>query len=262
MKTPQLENSSKSYRIAGGKIRIGMGEGDEILDSIAGFITGFDIIEGTNDDGDEYKRIRCELELEGGERVKVGSKIGLDGNASQITPAGFALGLLGCKEGDDIAIFPSLSKPDPKYGKQSTYVTVGIINPNSGRYLPVNTMDRKADFPGDRMKDKLPHILDELRKHALYRDLSPAKDEDEDFSIFARIDTEKKWPSPFGPAQDTYLKGLSKLQGEAVKSYIVCNAETIEKFTHWYETEKESVPKSLAKFVKTTDEEYDPFADE
>jgi hypothetical protein len=261
MKTPQLENSSKTYRIAGGKIRIGMGEGDEILDSIAGFITGFDIIEGTNDDGDEYKRIRCELELENGERVKVGSKIGLDGNASQITPTGFALGLLGCKEGDDIAIFPSLSKPDPKYGKQSTYCTVGIVNPKTGRYLPVNTMDAKADYPGERMKDKLPHILEALKKHALYRDLSPVKeDEDLDLSIFGIVHAEKKWPSPFGEAGATYLKGLSKLQGSTVKEYADASPETIEKFTAWYESEKETVPKSLAKFV--VEDEYDPFGDE
>jgi hypothetical protein len=254
---PQMESALvPTYRIASGKVKLGKGDGDVILDAIAGFLTGFDYIEGTNEEtGDDYARLRCELELKDGSVVRVGCKVGIDKTASQITPCGFALGLMAAKEGDDILIQPALGKPDPRYGKCSTFVNVGIVNPLTGRYIQVKP-DREQ-FPGEKMKEKWAHILKAYKAHPLYRDLSP-KEEDTELDIFAQISLEGKWADPLDEAyKPIYLKGLQKRQA-GVKDYSDCSAETLAGFAEWYESNRDNPPKALARPVET---EYDPFAD-
>jgi hypothetical protein len=255
---PQMEGSLvPTYRIASGKVKLGKGEGDVILDAIAGFVTGFDYIVGTNDEtGDDYARLRCELELKDGSVVRVGCKVGLDKTASQITPCGFALGLMAASEGDDIMIQPALGKPDPRYGKCSTFVNVGIVNPMSGRYTQVKP-DRDQ-YPGEKMKEKWPHILEAYQKHPLYRDLSPKTEEEVDLDIFAQISRDGKWADPLDPQfKGLYIKGLQKRQA-GVKDFADCSAETLKGFAEYYQANKDNPPKALAKPVA----DYDPFADE
>lgn len=257
---PQMEGALiPTYRLAAGKVKIGKGEGDEVLNNIAGFLVGFDYIEGQNEEtGEDYARVRCELELKDGRTVRVGCKVGTNREASQITPAGFAMGMMACKEGDDILIEPKLGQPDPRYGKCSTFCNIGILNPATGRYLQVKP-DRNA-YPGEKTKDKWVHILEAYKKHPLYRDLSP-KNEDEEgagLDIFAQISLEGKWADPFDQTfKLIYIKGLQKRQA-GVKDYSDCTAETLKGFADWYEENKDNPPKSLQRPVET---EYDPFSD-
>lgn len=260
-KAPQMEGALiPTYRLASGKVKIGQGEGDEVLNNIAGFLVGFDYIEGTNEEtGDDYARVRCELELADGQKVRVGCKVGTNREASQITPAGFAMGLMACKEGDDILIQPALGKPDPRYGKCSTFCNIGILNPATGRYTQVKP-DRDA-YPGEKTKDKWQHILKAYQAHPLYRDLSPKEEDEAELDIFAQISLEGKWADPFDPAfKKIYIKGLQKRQ-PGVQEYSDCSAETIKGFAQWYTENKDNPPKTLQP-VKQLEEEYDPFSDE
>lgn len=263
--TPIRESSFKTYRISGGKIRIGMGEGDEILDAISGFITGFDYTKGTNDDGEEYAAIRAELELESGEVVKVRCKVGLDKASSNVSAFGFGASLLQLEAGDDIAIFPSLGKPDPKYGKQPTFVSVGRVNPATGKYKDIR-IDRDS-FPGEKSKDKIHAVVQQLQDHALYKDLSAPKDDEEEDDNANALDimnqpaikflmNSTKWANPLNK-QDAYCAVLTKAAKREIKSYLDLTE------TEWasFETfvKKDKPP---AGCEATEADEYDPFADE
>jgi hypothetical protein len=62
-----------------------------------------------------------------------------------------------------------------------------------------------------------------------------------------------------------YLKMLGKFSDEEIEDFFDCSQETLDEFGDWYAKAKNKpVPKALAPFVvkKTTDDEYDPFADE
>ena len=257
LETPVRESSFKTYRISEGKIKIGQGDGTEVLDAISGFIIGFDYAEGTSDDGEDYAAIRAEIEQKSGERVKVRCKVGLVPSASNVSPVGFALGLLQLAWGDDIAIFPKLSKPDPKYGKCSTFVDVCKVNPATGRYVDVDTRKARESFPGAASKDKLPHIIEELKKHPLYKNLGKQK-EAPGAEYLEAIRDEKKWPDPFGDAKSAYLEIIGKAANSTFADYSEIPAETLEEFFGFYGKNKEKLPKKLEAFIVA----YDPFADE
>lgn len=258
--TPIRETSSTTYRISGGKIRKGAGDGDTILDAISGHLLGFDYIEGVNDDNEDYAAIRAELELASGEKVKVRCKVGLEKSNSNVSACGFALGLLKCELMDDIAIFPKLGNPDPKYGKCPTFVNLGKFNPATGKYADVKT--NRDEFPGVNSKEKLPHVIESLKKHSAYRDLSPKKEGD--LSIFSEIAEEGKWADPFGEAKPVYLEAIGKVGESTYADYSDIPGDILAKFAEVYRTNKDSQPKALAKFApakKNEMDDYDPFSD-
>lgn len=255
--TPIRETSFKTYRISEGKIRIGQGAGTEEMDAISGFILGFDYTEGTSDEGEDYAAIRAELELKSGEKVKVRCKVGLTPSNSNVSAVGFALGLLQLQAGDDMGIFPSLSKPDPKYGKSSTFVDICKANPATGRYVDVNTREARNSYPGQTSKEKLPHILEDLKKHPLYRALGKAK-EAAGTEYLEAIRDEKKWPDPFGDAKPAYLEIIGKAAGSAFADYADVPEATMQEFFAFYGKNKDKTPKKLEAFVEV----YDPFKDE
>jgi hypothetical protein len=266
METPQRENNFKSYRIANGKIAIGREQDGtlEELDAIAGFLIRVGYHEEEYD-GERIGYMECDLELKDGSKCRVKSKVGLNGQASQVGPVGLALGLLDCNLNDDIGIFPKLSaKPDPKFGKFSTYVNVAVINPSSGRYKDVGR-DR-ADYSGETSKQKWASVLDDIRKHECYAE-RPQFDKEEkgeiDLSIFSKIDTDKRWPSPFGKAKATYLQGLADMAGIAgiYEDYAEVPQNVVNGFAEAYNGSTfDDVPENLQPFLSTTASEDKPKA--
>lgn len=260
VEAPIRESSFKTYRISEGKIRIGQGSGTEEMAAISGFILGFDYTEGTSDDGEDYAAIRAELELKSGEKVKVRCKVGLTPSSSNVSATGFALGLLQLSEGDDIGIFPTLSKPDPKYGKCSTFVDVCKANPQTGRYVDVNTRAARNSYPGQTSKEKLPYILEDLKKHPLYRPLG--RKEESQSEYLEAIRDEKKWPDPFGEAKPAYLDIIGKAAKATFGDYSEVPEATMQGFFEFYGKNKAKIPAKLEPFVKADEAEYDPFADQ
>lgn len=258
--SPIRESSFKTYRISEGKIRIGQGSATEEQEAIAGFILGFDYTEGTSDDGEDYAAIRAELELKSGEKVKVRCKVGLTPSSSNVSAVGFALGLLQLSEGDDIGIFPKLSKPDPKYGKCSTFVDVCKVNPATGRYVDIDTRKARESFPGAASKEKLPHIIEELKKHPLYRALGKKAESQSEY--LEAIRDEKKWPDPFGAAKGAYLEIIGKAANQTFADYADVPEETMQGFFEFYGKNKSKLPKKLEAFAANGEAEYDPFSDE
>jgi hypothetical protein len=257
MSTPILENNFKSYRISEGKVKIGrVADGNlEELAAISGHLLRVGYTEGESETGDKYAYVECDLENAEGEQIRVKSSVGLNQTASQVAPCGFAMGLLACKLNDDIGIFPTLSKTaDPKYGKFSTYVNIGIVNPATGKYVQVKP-DRNQ-FPGETSKQKWPHVLEALREHECYAE-RPSKDDESgeasDLSIFSKIDTDKRWPSPFGKAKGTYLQGLADMAGIAgvYEDYAEVPQNVINDFATAYEGSTfDDVPENLQPFLE------------
>lgn len=256
---PKLENSFKSYRISEGKVRIGRkADGtEEVLDSISGFLRRVGYHEGETETGDKYAFVECDLEDVNGDLIRVKSSVGLNSTSSNVAPVGFALGLLACKENDDIGIFPQLSKnPDPKYGKFSTYVNIGVVNPSSGKYISIKP--NRDDFPGETSKQKWPHVLEALRKHECYS-ARPTSDQESgnatDLSIFQKIDSDGVWPSPFGLAKETYLNLLSDMAEREISEYSDLSQEEVENFKegvldHFAENGYADIPEDLLPFVE------------
>ena len=260
-----LEGNTTTWRVSDGVLKTGRGrEGDRQLDNITGFLKSVSYFEGVKDDGEAYAQVEANLETADGETVRVKANVGLNEVASNVTAFGFVTGLLGCQEGDDIGIFPSqASKPHPKYNIKPTFVSVGICKGGT-IYRPVR-VDRD-NYPGATSREKFPHALAEFKKHPAYEQREAYTGEAEaDLSIFGTIAYEMIYPDPFGPAKSVYLAMLSKFEGNPVKEYEDISEETATKFAQWYETAKgKALPKALQPFArpKTTDAEYDPFADE
>lgn len=237
---PVLENSFKSYRISEGKVKIGREQnGDlEVLDSISGILKRIGYFEGEYD-GDRSAYLEADLEDADGQTIRVKVSVGLNGTASQVAPVGMALGLLGCKQYDDIAFFPSKSKnPDPKYGKYQTYVDVGYVNTATGRYIRVDTRKSREDYPGATSKEKWPHVLEAIKKHEAYAE-RPTNDDtpgqSDDLSIFTELDRCGGWPSPFGGAKPTYLKLFEGMTNRPIKDYSDLTANEVKEFREYVE---------------------------
>jgi len=256
MSTPILENNFKSYRISEGKVKIGrIADGNlEEFAAISGHLLRVGYTEGESETGDKYAYVECDLENEDGEQIRVKSSVGLNNTASQVAPCGFAMGLLACKLNDDIGIFPTLSKTaDPKYGKFSTYVNIGIVNPATGKYVQVKP-DRDQ-FPGETSKQKWSHVLEELRMHECYAERPTKAEEntDVDLSIFSKIDTDRRWPSPFGKAKATYLQGLADMAGIAgiYEEYAEVPQNVVNDFAEAYTGSTfDDVPENLQPFLE------------
>jgi hypothetical protein len=260
-----LEGNTTTWRISDGILKTGRGrDGDRQLKDITGFLKSVSYFEGVKDDGEPYAQVEANLENAEGETVRVKAAVGLNANNSNVAAFGFITGLLGCQEGDDIGIFPSqATKPHEKYGVKPTFVSVGICKGGS-IYRPVRV--NRDDYPGATSREKFPHALDAFKKHPAYIQREAYNpDAEPDISIFATISYEMILPDPFGPAESVYLAMLSKFEGSPVKAYEDITEETATKFAEWYERAKtKDLPKALQPYArpKTTDAEYDPFADE
>jgi hypothetical protein len=260
-----LEGQLTTWRISDGILKTGRGrEGDRQLENITGFLKSVSYFEGVKDDGEDYAQVEANLETADGEVVRVKASVGLSAVASNVTAFGFVTGLLGCQEGDDIGIFPQqANKPHPKYNIKPTFVTVGICKGGT-TYRPVR-VDRD-NYPGETSRDKFPHALEEFKKHPAYVQREAFVAEEEvDLSVIGTIAYEMKFPDPFGEAKSVYLAMLSKFEGKTIGGYEEASAETLTKFSEWYDKAKDKpLPKALQPFArpKTTSEEYDPFADE
>ena len=259
-----LEGNLTTWRIADGILKTGRGrEGDLQRDDLTGILKSVSYVEGVRDDGEKYAQVEANLEDENGDDIRVKASVGLSAVASNVTAFGFVAGLLHCKEGDDIGIFPQqAAKAHEKYGVKPTFVTIGICSGGT-RYKPVK-VDRD-DFPGVTSREKFPHALDAFKRLPFYKEREKAGEE-VDYAILYTIQEDGIFPDPFGDAQETYLKMLGKIQMEDVNSFGDVSADTYKEFEEWYAKAKgKPMPKVLQPFSKpkkTTDEEYDPFADE
>jgi hypothetical protein len=259
-----LEGNLTTWRIADGILKTGRGrEGDLQRDDLTGILKSVSYVEGVRDDGEKYAQVEANLEDENGDDIRVKASVGLSAVASNVTAFGFVAGLLHCKEGDDIGIFPQqAAKAHEKYGVKPTFVTIGICSGGS-RYKPVK-VDRD-EFAGATSRDKFPHALEAFKRLPFYKEREKAGEE-VDYAILHTIQEEGVLPDPFGEAQETYLKMLGKIQMEDVSSFGDVSADTYKEFEEWYAKAKgKPMPKVLQPFSKpkkTTDEEYDPFADE
>ena len=259
-----LEGNLTTWRIADGILKTGRGrEGDLQRDDLTGILKSVSYVEGVRDDGEKYAQVEANLEDENGDDIRVKASVGLSAVASNVTAFGFVAGLLHCKEGDDIGIFPQqAAKAHEKYGVKPTFVTIGICSGGS-RYKPVK-VDRD-EFAGATSREKFPHALEAFKRLPFYKEREKAGEE-VDYAILHTIQEEGIFPDPYGEAADTYLKMLGKIQMEDLTSFGDVSADTYKEFEEWYAKAKgKPMPKVLQPFSKpkkTTDEEYDPFADE
>lgn len=260
-----LEGNLTTWRIADGILKTGRGrEGDLQRDDLTGILKSVSYVEGVRDDGEKYAQVEANLEDENGDDIRVKASVGLSAVASNVTAFGFVAGLLHCKEGDDIGIFPQqAAKAHEKYGVKPTFVTIGICSGGT-RYKPVK-VDRD-DFPGMTSREKFPHALEAFKRLPFYKEREKAGEE-VDYAILHTIQEEGIFPDPFGEAFGTYLMMLGKIANEVFSEYDQVSADTYKEFEEWYAKAKgKPMPKVLQPFSKpimpTTDEEYDPFADE
>ena len=143
-------------------------------------------------------------------------------------------------------------------------MTIGICAGGT-RYKPVK-VDRD-DFAGATSREKFPHALAEFKRLPFYKEREKQNPDGPDIAILRQIQADGIFPDPFGPAMPVYLKMLGKFAGEKIEDFFDCSQETLDEFSDWYADSAGSkpIPKALAPFVvkaKTTDDEYDPFADE
>jgi hypothetical protein len=261
-----LEGQLTTWRIADGVLKTGRGrDGDRQREDITGILKSVSYVEGQKDDGEKYAQVEVNLEDEDGDDIRVKASVGLSAVASNVTAFGFVAGLLHCKEGDDIGIFPQQAqKAHEKYGVKPTFVTIGICAGGT-RYKPVK-VDRD-DFAGATSREKFPHALAEFKRLPFYKEREKQNPDGPDIAILRQIQADGIFPDPFGPAMPVYLKMLGKFAGEKIEDFFDCSQETLDEFSDWYADSAGSkpIPKALAPFVvkaKTTDDEYDPFADE
>lgn len=261
------------WRIADGLLKRGRGrEGEETLEMIDGRLLRVGVYEGVGEDGTAYKQVECDLDTEDGIQY-VKAAIGLNPQASNLTPFMFVQGLLAVDKGDWIAIAPERSKtPHEKYGTYSTFVNVGLVDPATQKARAVKI--DKGEFPGDNSKEKLPHALKRLEGHSAFAE-RPNRDDDEaqapeapPFELgapneglvnFKTVLADKGWPG-FDLAEAEYLvlaQKVGKVQyadGDAVPS------EVWDALAKSAKSAKE-MPASIKKLVESLGA-YDPFADE
>lgn len=258
-----LEGQLTTWRIADGVLKTGRGrDGDRQREDITGILKSVSYVEGQKDDGEKYAQVEVNLEDEDGDDIRVKASVGLSAVASNVTAFGFVAGLLHCKEGDDIGIFPQQAqKAHEKYGVKPTFVTIGICAGGT-RYKPVK-VDRD-DFAGATSREKFPHALAEFKRLPFYKEREKQNPDGADIAILRQIQADGIFPDPFGPAMPVYLKMLGKFADEEFEDFFACSQETLDEFGDWYAKAKNKpVPKALAPFVVPFGEnEYDPFADE
>jgi hypothetical protein len=261
-----LEGNLTTWRIADGVLKTGRGrDGDRQREDITGILKSVSYVEGQKDDGEKYAQVEVNLEDEEGDDIRVKASVGLSAVASNVTAFGFVAGLLHCKEGDDIGIFPQQAqKAHEKYGVKPTFVTIGICAGGT-RYKPVK-VDRD-DFAGATSREKFPHALAEFKRLPFYKEREKQNpDEVASYAIMLTIQEEGIFPDPFGDAFGAYLMMLGKIANEVFSEFEQVSADTYKEFEEWYAKAKgKPMPKVLQPFSKpkkTTDEEYDPFADE
>ena len=283
-----LEGNLTTWRIADGILKTGRGrDGDLQRDDLTGILKSVSYVEGVRGDGEKYAQVEANLEDENGDDIRVKASVGLSAVASNVTAFGFVAGLLHCKEGDDIGIFPQqAAKAHEKYGVKPTFVTIGICSGGS-RYKPVK-VDRD-EFAGATSRDKFPHALEAFKRLPFYKEREKAGEE-VDYGILHTIQEDGIFPDPFGEAVEAYKMMLGQIQAsitgikEDIDSFSLFSADTYKEFEEWYAKAKSKpMPKVLQPFAKpkktadddydpfaprvskpkkTTDEEYDPFADE
>jgi hypothetical protein len=261
-----LEGNLTTWRIADGVLKTGRGrDGDRQREDITGILKSVSYVEGQKDDGEKYAQVEVNLEDEDGDDIRVKASVGLSAVASNVTAFGFVAGLLHCKEGDDIGIFPQQAqKAHEKYGVKPTFVTIGICAGGT-RYKPVK-VDRD-DFAGATSREKFPHALAEFKRLPFYKEREKQNpDEVASYAIMLTIQEEGIFPDPFGDAFGAYLMMLGKIANEVFSEFEQVSADTYKEFEEWYAKAKgKPMPKVLQPFSKpkkTADEEYDPFADE
>lgn len=258
-----LEGNLTTWRIADGVLKTGRGrEGDSQKSDITGILKNFCYFEGSNDEGERYAQIEVNLEDEDGQDVRVKSSVGLQATNSNVAAAGLMMGLLKCKQGDDIGIFPELAKKaHDKYGVKPTFVKVGVCV-SGDRYKPVKT--DWEDFPGENSRERFPHILAAFKAHPAYKQRVRQESGDVDLSIFSEIAEEGKWADPFGEAKPVYLEAIGKPINELYSDYSEIPGDVLAKFADYYRSSKDKQPKALAKFAPASkdEDEYNPFEDQ
>lgn len=203
MSAVTFDTGITGWRIADGILKRGRGrEGEATLDMIDGKLVRIGVHEGTAEDGTPYKQIECDLETEDGLQF-VKAAIGLKDTASNVTPAQFGMALLECAKGEWIAIRPKRSdQAHEKWGTYTTFVNVGIVNPETLRARQVSP--DAGRFAGDSYREKLPHILKELESHPAFaarpnRDETDAPDlalqaPNEGLTNYRTVLKDKQWP--------------------------------------------------------------------
>lgn len=267
MATVTFEGGARAWRIADGKIVRGRGRGGEEELSIAyGKLVRVGVHEGETDDGEHYKKVECDLETDDGIE-SIGCAI-RDGNAANVAPFQFAVGLLECAKGETIALKAERSKePHERYGTYTTFVNVGIVNPQTLKAKAVKP--DKTRFPGDSCRDKLPHVLKELEEHPAWAP-RPARDgggesffSPPELQEFEATIAEKGWPK-LGEAEGVYLSLCGKVAGgQAFDNPSDVPASVWAEMAKAARTAKK-MPPPLEAWVKSSGwsaAEYDPFAD-
>jgi len=191
-----LEGNLTTWRIADGILKTGRGrEGDIQRDDLTGILKSVSYVEGVRDDGEKYAQVEANLEDENGDDIRVKASVGLSAVASNVTAFGFVAGLLECKEGDDIGIFPQqAAKAHEKYGVKPTFVTIGICAGGT-RYKPVK-VDRD-DFAGATSREKFPHALAEFKRLPFYKEREKQYPDGADIAILRQIQADGIFPDPF-----------------------------------------------------------------